>query len=97
MPQLPPGPRSTLLSTWQLMMDPFAHYPKWQATYGDPFTVRAINGVVVMTGQPEHIRDVFKAPPGTFDVFGAQAGKVIAGPSSILISEGKSTCAIGSF
>ncbi len=88
MPRLPPGPRSTLLATWQLMMDPFTHYPRWRETYGDPFTVRAINGVVVMTGEPEHIRDVFKAPPGFFDVFGAEAGRVIAGPSSILISEG---------
>ncbi|MGE0713287.1 MAG: cytochrome P450 [Planctomycetota bacterium] len=86
---LPPGPRSTLLSTYRLMAAPLRWFPAWRERYGDPFTVPAVNGTVVMSGEPEAIRAIFAAPGRTFLPFAPQATIPLTGERSIFTSSGE--------
>lgn len=61
----------------------------WYARYGDPFMIRAINGDVVMTAEPERIREIFAADPSLFDPFAAHAIAPLTGPASLLVLKGK--------
>lgn len=85
---LPPGPSSKLWSTYRLMSAPCEVFPAWRARYGDPFTIPALNGTIVMTGEPEGIREIFAAPPETYAPFGTQASGPLLGSRSIFVSEG---------
>jgi len=85
---LPPGPRGTLLTTYRILAKPFTWFPRWRATYGDPFTTRAVNGTIVITGEPEGIGQVFAAKPDTFDVFAPGAMRPVLGARSLLVTSG---------
>lgn len=84
----PPGPRGRLTNTLALTRHPLDAPPDWLARYGDPFTVRAVNGDVVMTADPVHIKTLFGADPELFEAFGAHAMAPITGPDSVLILSG---------
>lgn len=65
---VPPGTRSKLLTTSRVLLDPFRWLPRWREQYGDPFTLSAMNGTIVMTGEPEGIQQIFGGPHEGFDV-----------------------------
>lgn len=85
---LPPGPGPRALNTYRLLTRPFEWFPRWAARYGDPFTVRAMNGDVVTTGSPEGIRQILTAPAELFDVFAVEALSPLVGRGSLLLSAG---------
>lgn len=85
---LPPGPGPRLLNTWRLLGRPFTWFPRWAARHGDPFTVRAMNGDVVVTGSPEGIRAILTAPAELFDVFAVEAMAPLVGRGSLLLQAG---------
>jgi cytochrome P450 len=85
---LPPGPGPRALNTYRLLTRPFEWFPRWAARYGDPFTVRAMNGDVVTTGSPEGIRQLLTAPAELFDVFAVEALSPLVGRGSLLLSAG---------
>jgi len=84
---LPPGPKGVLRTTWQILNAPEENYVRWLERYGDPFTLRAANGTVVMTARPDEIQRIFSAPPATFGVFAAGTADIITGPESLLLTE----------
>ncbi len=86
---LPPGPSSTILSTWHVGLHPFTFYKDCLEQYGDPFTITAFNGTVVCTGKPEGARQVFEADPDTFLPFGVEAAAPIIGEDSIFMLSGE--------
>ena len=89
MTRLPPGPRGRLLNTYRSLSDCFRFYPLWRERYGDPFTVRAITGTIVLAADPLLIKQIFSADPGLFAPFGANAVAPIVGPASILLLQGE--------
>lgn len=86
---LPPGPRSRLLSTYRLMQAPTRWFPAWKEQFGDPYTVPAINGTVVITGEPEGIRQIFAAPGRAYLPFAPQASRPITGERSVFVTSGE--------
>lgn len=85
---LPPGPRGKLRTTARLLRRPYEAFPAWAKRYGDPFTINAVNGVVVTTGRPELIKQIFAHDPDDYAPFGAAALEVLIGPRSVFLLEG---------
>jgi cytochrome P450 len=66
---LPPGPSIATTQTLRYMTDPVAFYAWSRKTFGDTFTVRTLDGPLVITGDPEGAREVFTADPSSFEIF----------------------------
>ncbi len=87
---LPPGPRTPkILTTYQLLAQPHRYFPLWRERYGDPFTVRAINGDVVITGRPDLIETIFRADHRIYAPFGVEAVGPLVGTGSVFTLEGE--------
>ncbi|HUA75139.1 MAG TPA: cytochrome P450 [Solirubrobacteraceae bacterium] len=88
---LPPGPRTpALLNLAQLIQRPLQMLTRWQARYGDAFTVRFTGfGTGVYVADPDAIRELF-----TGDQSDLRAGEAnsfmepVLGPHSVLILDG---------
>jgi cytochrome P450 len=57
--------------------------------FGDPFTARGLNGVVVMGCSPEHAKQLFTADPAIFRTFGTATLTPILGAGSVLLTWGE--------
>lgn len=55
---LPPGPRSRLLCTRELMTDPIGALHRWRDRHGDTFSVPLLFGDRVITCDPELVRQI---------------------------------------
>ncbi|HEY8376998.1 MAG TPA: cytochrome P450, partial [Nannocystis sp.] len=88
-PTLPPGPRFTLLQTYRYLRDPYGYVPRMAEHYGDPFTIRTVNGDVVMTGNPPTIQRIYTADPDTFLPFGVDAVRPLLGDASLFLMSGE--------
>lgn len=86
--QLPAGPKGVLRSTWGVIRNPRDFFCRCVATYGDPFLITAMNGPVVITGQPDLVEQIFRAPPDTFGVFAKNSLVPLLGAGSLLLMEG---------
>ncbi len=85
---LPPGPRNTLLQTYQYTRDPYGWLKRNREIYGDIFTGRVVNGTVVIVGHPAGAQAIFGADPDTFVPFATEAIEPIVGANSILFLSG---------
>ncbi|HSO39831.1 MAG TPA: cytochrome P450 [Labilithrix sp.] len=83
------GPRGRLRNTYRFLSDPYATTLAWRDRFGDPFLARTVNGDVVMTGAPEHLKAIFAAPPETYEPFGTKAIAPVVGARSLLILGGE--------
>lgn len=81
---LPPGPSNALLQTYNYTREPYGWLARMRDKYGDIFTVRVINGTVVVIGNPSGAHAVFGADPDTFVPFASEAVQPIIGPNSML-------------
>ena len=85
---MPPGPRGILRTTYNVLQRPFQAFPAWVEAYGDPFTIRAVNGIAWTTGRPELIKEIWTHDPDNYLPFGASALESLVGPRSIFLLEG---------
>ena len=61
-----------------------------RARYGDPFSTQTLNGRLVVTAEPELLREVFgNRDPELFDVFATSALEAVFGTRSVLILAGE--------
>ena len=88
MAKLPPGPRINLIQTARYARDPYGYMIAMQRKYGDPFTVPTLNGVLVLTGEPSSVQQIFSADPDTFLPFGSKAIEPALGKNSLLAISG---------
>ncbi|MFV8749482.1 cytochrome P450 [Nannocystaceae bacterium ST9] len=90
MPTLPPGPRSTLRTTFDIARKPYEAMLELRRRYGDPFSCSTINGPVVSTAEPELIRELFThKDTALFEPFASAAMTPFFGASSLLLLEGE--------
>ncbi len=75
-------------NTLGVMRDPARALGRLRQRYGDPFSVRTVNGLMAVSAEPEQIRAIFTAPPETFRVFGAQSLRPLLGSLSVLTTDG---------
>lgn len=89
MPDRPPGPAIRLWATYQVLAHPLTSMPGWFRRYGDPMLVPTINGDVVMTAQPELVKQIFAAPGSTYGTFAAKGTAALTGPRSLFQLRGE--------
>jgi cytochrome P450 len=87
---LPPGPRSILRTTLDVARKPYEAMSRLRERYGDPFSVNAINGKLIVTAEPERIREVFSnKDPDLFEPFASAALTPFFGRNSLLLMQGE--------
>jgi len=87
---LPPGsfsfaPRQTL----RLIRHPDSYFREGFARHGDPFCARLLGDDVVVTSDPEGVREVFSADPDTFESQGSALLQPLLGSNSLLLIAGE--------
>ena len=88
MSTLPPGPTGRYRTTWNILRKPKEFLTECVQSYGDPFLITAMNGPVLITGEPQYVEQIFKAPQDTFSVFAREAMLPLLGAGSLLLMEG---------
>jgi len=87
---LPPGPRSTLLTTYRVATRPLDTMTELRERFGDPFYAPMLNGGVVVTAEPALIREIFaNRDPDLFDTFATDSLRAFFGESSLLTLRGE--------
>ena len=90
MPSLPPGPRSSLISSFDLGLRPITAIARVHARHGDPFTLPTLNGALVMTANPELIREVLsQKDTDLFEPFADDTLSPFFGTHSLLLLKGE--------
>ncbi len=56
---LPPGPSGWLWTTIRLLRDPIGALHEWREEYGSTFTIRLLDSPIVMTCEPELVRQIY--------------------------------------
>jgi cytochrome P450 len=84
---LPPGPRGRLRNTWRYFRDPFGLLAQCARDYGDPFTLRTLQGAVVVTSDPAGIQALFTGDPDFLEPRN-DLMKPLLGKNSLLIVGG---------
>lgn len=85
---LPPGPRFGIVQSLGYMRDPYAIYADRIARYGDPVRIPTINGPLVVTADPEGVKQIFAADPDTFEVWTPDLLAPMVGSNSLLLVSG---------
>jgi cytochrome P450 len=87
---LPPGSSATLRNTYRFAVRPYETLRDMRARYGDPFFATALNGKLVLTAEPELIKEVFaNRDPDLFGVFATDATTPLLGTHSLLTMFGE--------
>jgi len=86
MPNLPPGPKSSLLGLFSYLRDPIGCMQPYAAKYGDTFTFPG-DPPVIFAGDPEGIKAIYTADPDTFAPL-AQDMQVFLGKRSLILQSG---------
>jgi cytochrome P450 len=87
---LPPGSGATLLNTIRFAARPLETLRDMKARFGDPFFATTLNGRVVLTGEPELIRELFAVRDSElFDIFAGASMEALFGTQSLLNMAGE--------
>lgn len=88
-PALPPGPPAAPLHVLLTMADMGRFFRACARRYGDPFSIQLVVGDVVVTGQPDGIREIFTADPMLFVPLGDAPLQPVVGDRSVLLVGGE--------
>lgn len=89
MRRLPPGPSGkNPLNLLRIMLDPHATYARVTRIYGDPVTVGTVIGPMVVTSDPEGVRDFFTADPKGFEYCAPELEGPLLGESAMVFAPG---------
>jgi len=86
---LPAAPPLAPLHMFRFMWDSAAFFRDCVERVGDPFTIDMPQGKLVLTGNPEGIREIFTADPSVFGPFATRALEPAVGRHSLLLVEGE--------
>jgi cytochrome P450 len=90
MSTLPPGSSATLRNTYGFAVRPYETMREMRARYGDPFSASALNGQLVLTAEPELVRELFaNRDEELFGVFATDAITPLLGTNSLLTMVGE--------
>jgi cytochrome P450 len=87
--RLPPGPRFGALSTLRYARSPASYVAKMRARFGDAWTVEGLNGKLLFTVSPAHVRDVLTADPSMLALFGGASIGDLLGRRALLGTAGE--------
>lgn len=88
-PSLPPGPRhGSWLQTARLVHDAERYLAKNVARYGDPFSAPIRDGMVVFTGRPDLVKEIFAAPTDVISPYAPDHIASVLGPHALILLTG---------
>ncbi len=76
------------MQTLEFAFRPEAFVQRNVVRHGIAFRTKGLQGDIVMTASPEHVRKVFAADPDTFETFAAIPLTGVFGPRSVLVTSG---------
>jgi cytochrome P450 len=85
---LPPGPPFAPLQTLRYLRSPIELLRNCAREYGPVFTLRLLEGPMVVCGDIENTRRIFSAKPDTYGVVRADSIGLLIGPSSVAMLQG---------
>ncbi|MDB4972481.1 MAG: cytochrome [Myxococcaceae bacterium] len=84
-----PGPRTPrIFNTFEFALAPRRFARRHAERHGRVYRMRSLQGDVVITADPEHVRRVFAADSDTFASFSGLALSALFGPRSVLLTSG---------
>ncbi|MGD2046646.1 MAG: cytochrome P450 [Gemmatimonadota bacterium] len=87
---LPSGSSKTLRNTYGFAVRPRETMRHMRASYGDPFFASVLNGTLILTAEPELIREIFaNRDPELFGVFASEPTVRLLGTHSLLTLSGE--------
>lgn len=72
----------------RLFIDSCGFYQKCIDRFGDPCSINTPYGVLIVTGDPEGVRQIYAADPDTFEIFAADTVTPFLGRNSLMVSSG---------
>jgi cytochrome P450 family 110 len=87
MTSLPPGPKGTVVQTIRFFLDNLGMVQASARQYGDPFTLPLAGDRMVMTADPEGIREIFSADPDILDSAAAPL-ELLTGKNALVAMSG---------
>jgi cytochrome P450 len=85
---LPPGPPFAPLQTLRYLRSPLELLRNCAREYGPVFTLRLLEGPMVVCADVENTRRIFAAKPDTYGVVRADSIGLLIGPSSVAMLQG---------
>ncbi len=82
---LPPGSRNKLLNPIRYLLDPYKFYARTFARYGDTFYFAGLNGPVVLTRDPEHVKTIFTLDTSQIGIYPEEGADFVVGKNTILV------------
>ncbi|MEM7784168.1 MAG: cytochrome P450 [Planctomycetota bacterium] len=83
-----PGPAGRVWTTVKFMRDPFSSYREWKRKYGNTFLIKALNGNVIATCDPNNIERIFSLPTEHLTQFATKTIRPLIGESSLFVIDG---------
>lgn len=84
-----PGPSVGLLNAPAYVRDPVAFFEKARQTWGKTFLLKVPIGEVVVTADPEGVREVFSSPAASYGAFSPESFAPFINPRSLPLLEGE--------
>jgi cytochrome P450 len=78
-----------LAATVRYLRDPFGTLLAMEHRYGDPFTWPTFLGPVIVTGDPQGIRDILSADPAVYRALGAELLGPVIGENNLILLSGE--------
>lgn len=86
--RLPPyGPRGRLRTTIAVAREPYAASQRWRDEFGPTYMMSVMSGRYLVTGEPEVVRDVFRANPAELYPAHSDTLGPLVGPRSLFVLE----------
>lgn len=89
MTALPPGPSGRIRTTYGVLTDAHGFFASCRATYGDTFTLDAMNGRIVVSCDPVFASDLYALKSDRHRPFAVDATTPLLGASSMLLLHGE--------
>lgn len=89
MPTDLPATGGRLRTTFDLLRTPYAAYDRWRSTLGDTFVVRAMNGDVVVSCDPDFVADFLRLTDDEHTPFASTALVGLLGGGTMIVTPGE--------
>lgn len=84
-----PDTGNRLRSTWKILKTPYATYADWRSRLGDTYMIRAMNGDVVVSCEPDFVADFLRLTDDEHLPFATEAAGGVLGRGTMIVTPGE--------
>lgn len=78
-----------MVQSIRYVRDAYGFYRNLRERFGDPITIPTLKGKMIVTGDPEGVKEIFVAPPETYAEWRVGAIEPFLGPGSVFLQSGE--------